>query len=547
MSRLRLLTAAVALAALSACLPLPIPLPGRDTPRQTATSAPVSSPPSSAPTAPQDGSLPTPDQVYTDKQSPDRPDVEVPDARPPGFVDPPAGAGLSRYFDQPLTWNDCDTNYKCATFAAPLDWQDPDGQAITIAMKMAPASAQRVGAIFINPGGPGGSSQDYVAGFATTGLEGYDIIGLDSRGSGESTPVVCGTGPQTDAFYSADGTPDDQAERDALVAAQQRFNDECRAASGPLLDHISSIETIYDYDLARHLIGEQKLNFYGVSYGTFLGAVYAELYPENVGRMVLDSAVNLTPSTEVIQAQGFDLSMRAFAGWCAQNGCGLGASEDEVIKTIVDWVISLDANPLPGDGTRQLTQTLAITGIVLHFYFGAEAYSSLSELLLYTMDSGDGSYLLQNADLLNERYPDGSYGSLTYAFPAIRCVDEADEGVQSAFDNWTGRYSEMAPIFGPLFGPDLVCPLWTADPAPQIDFTGAGAPPILVVQNTGDSATPYRNAEIMVEELESATLVVRESPGHGAYASGSACMDAAVVNYFADGTVPAEGTRCTDG
>lgn len=503
---------------------------------------------SAAPTA-AEFTLPAPGAVYHEGTSPDRPTLEVSNVRPPGFVRPPAGHGYQRYLDQKLTWWDCE-GLRCATFSAPLDWHDPDGQAITIAMRMSPASAaQRSGVLFINPGGPGASAQDYVSGFQTAGLEGFDIIGLDSRGSGASTPVVCGTGAQTDVYYDADSTPDDQAERDALIDAQRDFNNQCRQHSGPLLDHISSIETIYDYDLARQLLGEQKLNFYGVSYGTFLGAVYAELYPQHVARMVLDSAVNLTPSTDVIQAQGFDLSLRNFAAWCAQNpsGCGLGATEQEVVDAVVGFLNGLDTHPLPTTSARQLTQSLAVSGVVLYFYFGADVYSALAQVLSYTMGSGDGTYLLQAADVLNDRNPDGSYGELAYAFPAIRCADETDKGVQDSFDVWVGRDTQLAPIFGPLFGPDLVCPLWTAEPAPQIDFSGVGAPPLLVIQNTGDSATPFRNAEIMVAQLESATLVVRDAPGHGAYASGSACMDAIVVDYLDDGLVPAPGTRCSDG
>ncbi|MGB3955883.1 MAG: alpha/beta hydrolase [Brooklawnia sp.] len=494
--------------------------------------------------------LPAIDHTYPAPDPPDRPAPDDSDAQPPGFTRPPAGSGYSRYLDQKLRWTQCD-EFRCVTFRAPLDWSDPDGQAITLAMRMKPASApERHGVLFINPGGPGSSAQEYVPSFDTTGLESFDIIGLDSRGSGESTPVVCGTGEQTDDYYLLDATPDDQAERDALIAGQQQFNGQCRRNSGRLLDHISTIEAMHDYDLARHLLGEAQLNFYGVSYGTFLGAVYAELYPENVGRVVLDSAVNLTPDSDVIQAQGFDLSLRNFAAWCEQNSqqCRLAGTEQEVVDEVVTFITGLDAAPLPTtDPERPLTQSLALTGLVLHFYFGAEIYPYLAQLLEYTLTFGDGSYLLEAADLLNERNPDGTYGGLTYAFPAIRCVDETDDGVQAAFDTWTGRDTELAPIFGPLFGPDLVCPLWTARPAPQIDFTGAGAPPLLVIQNTGDSATPYRNAEIMAEELASAVLVVRDAPGHGAYASGSACMDGIVTDYFTTGAVPAEGTICTDG
>lgn len=494
--------------------------------------------------------LPSPAQTYPVVEPPDRPDVDVPDVAPPGFVDPPRGSGYARYLDQELRWTDCGSS-RCTTFRVPLDWLDPDGQAITIAMRMNPATApERQGVLFINPGGPGASAQDYVADFQSTGLEGFDIIGLDSRGSGESTPVVCGTAAQTDAYLAVDATPDDDAERSALLAAQREFNDQCRANSGPLLDHISSIEAIHDYDLARRLLGESLLNFYGVSYGTFLGAVYAELYPQNVGRMVLDSAVNPTPSTDVIQAQGFDTSMRGFASWCAQNlaQCRLGDTEQAVIDKVTGFINGLDQAPLPTtDPNRPLTQSLAVSGLVLHFYFGAELYVYLAQQLQHAITSGDGSYLLAAADLLNDRSPDGGYGDLAYAFPAIRCVDETDDGVQEAFEVWLGRDSEMAPIFGPLFGPDLVCALWTAKPAAQIDFTGAGAPPLLVIQNTGDSATPFRNAEIMAAELESAVLVVRDAPGHGAFASGSVCMDTIVTQYFNTGAVPPDQTWCTDG
>jgi len=537
-----LVVAVLSCALLSSCLAPPIgtwPFGGDDSSTASPTSATTIG--DQVPTE-----LPVPENVYSGLDSPDR-QIEESDATPPGFVDPPEGEGLARYYSQELVWKPCG-DYLCTTFSAPLDWTDPDGQAITIAMKKAPATAsERLGVLLINPGGPGASAQDYVGSFTATGLEGYDIIGLDSRGSGESTPVVCGTPEQTDAYYGVDATPDDQAERDALVAAQEAFNDQCRQNSGTLLDHISTIETIYDYDLARYLMGEEKLNFYGVSYGTFLGAVYAELFPHNVGRMVLDSAVNLTPDDDVIQAEGFDLSLRAFAAWSAANDGSLGTTEQEVVDTITGFIDGLDASPLPGDGERQLTQSLAVTGIVLYFYYGSEAYSALDDLIAYTISSGDGQYLLEAADLLNDRSSDGSYGDLTYSFPAIRCADEADKGVQDAFDQWTGHDSQVAPIFGERFGPDLVCPLWTAEPAAQIDFSGAGAPPLLVIQNTGDSATPFHQAEIMADELESATLVVREAAGHGAYGSGSACMDSIVVDYFTDGTVPDEGTRCTDG
>lgn len=492
------------------------------------------------------GYLPRPSHTYADEPSPDRPiEAGISQAEPPGFANA-LGDSVKDYAGQELTWSDCD-GYQCATFLAPLDWTDPGAQAITIAMKMRPASTGPYqGVLFVNPGGPGGSAQDYVDGFLASGLEGFDVIGMDSRGSGESTPVVCGTGVETDSYFDTDFSPDDDAERDALVAAQQSFNQQCRDNSGALLDYISTIETIYDYDLARQLLGAGEISFFGTSYGTFLGAVYAQLYPDNVRRMVLDSAVNPRPDEEVIQAQGFDRSLQAFAEWCASDSCGLGTDQQGVIDRVTGFLDDLDADPLPGAAGRLLTQSQALSGIALFMYDDAEAYSYLSELLQYTMTSGDGSYLLEMADAMNGRLDDGSYDSLAYGFPAISCADWGDQGLQAAFDQWNTD-SQAAPIFGQLSGPSLVCPLWTAKAAPAIDFDGKGAPPIVILQNTGDSATPYENGQAMADELESATLVTREAPGHGAYDSGSNCIDWIVVDYLVNGTVPAVDTRCTDG
>ncbi|WIY82084.1 alpha/beta hydrolase [Propionimicrobium sp. PCR01-08-3] len=492
------------------------------------------------------GYLPRPSHTYADEPSPDRPiEAGISQAEPPGFANA-LGDSVKDYAGQELTWSDCD-GYQCATFLAPLDWTDPGAQAITIAMKMRPASVGPYqGVLMVNPGGPGGSAQDYVDAIPVSGLEGFDVIGLDSRGSGQSTPVVCGTGPQTDAYFDTDLSPDDQAERDALISAQQAFDQQCRDNSGALLDHISTIETIYDYELARKLMGADKISFYGTSYGTFLGAVYAQLYPKNVRRMVLDSAIDPRPDEEVTQAEGFDRSLRAFADWCGSVQCGLGADEQSVIDTITGFLDGLDSSPLPTKDGRLLTQSQALSGILLYMYDDADAYPELSSLLQYTMETGDGSYLLQVADAMNDRNDDGSYGSLAYSFPAISCADWGDKGVQDAFDQWT-QDEQAAPIVGTYSGPSLVCPLWTAKAAPAIDFDGKGAPPILILQNTGDPATPYEDGEALAAELESATLVTRDAPGHGVYDAGSQCIDWIVVDYLVNGTVPPDGTRCTDG
>lgn len=488
--------------------------------------------------------LPVPKATFESPSSPDRQTNLTSDVKPEGFAPVPGDGSLNAYFAQTIEWSECG-EYECATFLAPLDWFNPAEQAITIAMLRQKGPDSSRGVIFVNPGGPGGSAQDYAAGFDPSGVPGYDIIGMDSRGSGESTPVVCGTTEETDAWFATDNSPDDEQEKAALRQANMDFARQCREHSGALLDHISSIETIYDYDLARALLGQEKLNFYGVSYGTFLGSVYAELYPQRVGRMVLDSAVNLRPDSEVIQAEGFDLSLRAFAAWCAgESTCTLGNTEDAVVDRVVSFLNDLDAHPMDTfDESRPLTQSLAVSGLALFFYFGAEVYPDIADVLIATLQTSNGTFMLKAADAMNDRDEDGTYGTIAYAFPAISCVDEADDGEAGAYEKWESDKGK-APVFGQFFGPAMVCQVWTARPAVTIDFSGAGAPPILIVQNTGDSATPYENAEIMAEELESAVLISREAPGHGAYQEGSACLDDAVNAYFADGTVPQNGLRC---
>lgn len=496
--------------------------------------------------------LPTISATGHTGSSPDRV-VGSSDAVPDGMVPAPEGTGYQRYFTQQLRWRGCqeealaEANLQCATFLAPLDWADPDGPwAVTISMAR---SVHRSGSglvLFVNPGGPGASAREFVTRFPATGLEGFDIVGVDPRGSGASTPVVCGDAAATDAYFAVDASPDTPAEQDALVAAQRQFNEACRQHSGILLDHISSESTVHDHELARRLMGVDTYSWFGVSYGTYLGTLMAVLYPDRVERGVFDSAVNPDPDDEVIQAEGFDRSFVAFADWCAgQPTCTLGATRDEVVDTVVAWLDQLDGAPIRAGDQRLLTQSLAVWGIMIFLYFDADSYHDLATVLQAAM-SGTPDHLLRAADIMNGRDDTGQYETMTYAFPAIRCADESDEGVDAAWQ-WWAQDQVRAPIFARLSGPDLICPLWTARPSATPDVSGTSSPPILVVQNTGDSATPFHNAEVMVDKLSDATLLVRESAGHGAYGQGSACIDDAVVRFLVDGTRPISGTRCTNG
>lgn len=473
--------------------------------------------------------------------SPDRRRTAVPDVRPAGFIDPPPGMGVQRYFGQRLIWRPCRGLTECATVAAPLDWADPDGQAITLAIRRARSEDAVHGALLVNPGGPGGSGQDFVDAVRASDIAGYDIVGWDPRGSGQSTPVACGTPEQTDALFGLDSSPDTPAEWTQLERGSQAFADQCRAASGPLLDHVSSLDTVQDMELLRQLLGSPDLNFLGVSYGTYLGALYAQVFPGSVGRMVLDSAVNISGDDSVVQAMGFDLALRNWADWCVRAGCGLGGSQAAVIDRLTRWIAGLDADPLQV-GSRRLTQTLAATGVAATLYGGRTAYRTLRDALSDAAN-GDGARLLRLADSLNGRRADGTYDQRTYAFPAIRCLDDPDAGVAGARKEWESD-QKKAPIFGPSFGVDLTCPLWTARPVPDVRITAAGAPAILVLGVTGDNATPYQQSVSMARQLASGVLVTLEGVGHGAFSQQNRCIDTVVADYLDAGTTPRDGLVC---
>lgn len=509
-------------------------------PSQGSWSTPSSTPAADPPVASFD---PAAHAVFTDHRSPDRQRPTATRARPSGFADPPLGSGAGRYLHERIAWTACG-KFSCGSVRVPLDWDRPDGPAITLRMKKAAATGKHLGTMFINPGGPGSSGQDMLSDFDVSKFPGYDVIGWDPRGSGASTPVRCGTDAQTDAYFGLDSSPDDQKEWSELEAGTKAFTQQCRAASGPLLDHISTIDTARDLDLLRYLVGDSRLNYLGISYGTFIGATYAEMYPGRVGRMVLDSAVNITDDQSVTQTMGFDKAFRSFAGWCAAAGdqCPLGASADAVVKNVTGWLSRMDSRPVTV-GSRTLTQSLAATGIAFYLYSGAKSYRYLGASIAWAQ-RGKGEYLLSAADYLNGRDPEsGDWESSAYAFPAINCLDSADDGLAGVRRQW-GDDVRRAPVLGPALGASAVCAYWTARPVEQMRLTASGAAPILVLGVTGDPATPYVQAQWMARQLNSGVLVTWRGAGHSAWSLGNSCVRGAVTGYMDSGTVPRSGLTC---
>lgn len=475
-----------------------------------------------------------------------RPTQPIPDQEPKGMVDPPDGHGMSRYTHQSLNWQNCKSDKQCATVLAPLDYDHPDAHAVTLTV----ARKKNAGArqtLFINPGGPGGSGVDYVDTFQPHGLDSrYNIVSWDPRGVGRSTPVRCFDSSQMEKFTSMDSAPDTDSEERAWIRENVAFGQACLSKSGKLLKHISTADTVRDLNLLRILVGDEKLNYLGSSYGTSIGAMYATRFPEKVGHVVLDGATAIGEKPSVSQVKGFDRTLDHFATWCAGQDCRLGSSKDEVLTSVSKLLSRLDSHTIPG-GRRDLTQTLAMTGLTFALYAPADQWGALAQALEKAIYDDDGSRLLTWADTYNDRDKEGNFGQFNAAFPAIRCLDRKDKGIAGAMRKWK-KNKKAAPTLGKFFGPDLSCATWpvksTGDLRHPISYHGK--PPVLILGTTGDPATPYEYAEHMHKALKSSRLITLKANGHLAF-DQSDCVQHQVRSYLLDGKRPKTDSTCTDG
>ncbi len=477
----------------------------------------------------------------------------APGTLPEGFGDGPEGEGIDRFYNQDVAWSACGDSDECADIWVPLDYDDPDGQAITVKAKRQPAADQsnKQGSLLINPGGPGGSGIDYLGyiDLDSSITEGYDVIGFDPRGVATSTPVECIPDEELDAYVASDPTPDSDAEVQDFQDVWKGYTDGCVENSGPLLEHVSTVEVARDMDVIRQVVGDDKLSYFGASYGTYIGATYAGLFPDKVRRMVLDGAVDpeSEPRTNAInQAAGFDVALTAYLDDCiAQGSCPLGDSVDAAKDNLIELFRQIDQNPLPTSGEREVTEGLAFYGVIVPLY-SRDSWSYLTQALREAVD-GKGDTLLLLADAYTERQPDGSYpNNALEVQSAVNCLDhpenETIEEIEANGDDFTAK----APVFGQaaMWWP-YACSNWPVQATEeQPDFSAKGAAPIVVVGTTRDPATPYEQSVKLAGELDSGVLLSRDGDGHTAYGAGNTCIDEAINTYLAAGTPPPDGKEC---
>jgi pimeloyl-ACP methyl ester carboxylesterase len=474
----------------------------------------------------------------------------------PGANDAPE-PGLARFYSQTLSWDTCRGGQLCSTLEVPLDYSKPRGETIELAVLKVPAAdpGSRLGSLVVDPGGPGAPATDYADSAATPGnvfrapvLDAYDIVGMDPRGTGASAPVDCLSDDQLDAYLAQDPDPDTTAEVDTFTGFVDEIGRGCAELSGDLAAHVSTIEAARDLDVLRSALGESTLTYYGASYGTKLGATYADLFPDRVGRLVLDGAVDvsLTSREQALeQAAGFETALRAYVQDCVDEGdCVLGDSLDAGLDRIKRLLDDIDAQPLPTSGDRELDVGNAFYGVVLPLYsrsFWPALTTGLEQAI-----GGDGTLLLRFSDLYSSRGADGYTDNSSEAFYAISCLDDPWSIPASEVPANLADFEEASPTFGSVFAWGLTScggiQVETTEPAR--DIKAAGAAPIVVIGTTRDPATPYAWAVSLAQQLESGVLVSRDGDGHTGYNQGNDCVDEAVDGYLLDDTVPEDGLSC---
>jgi pimeloyl-ACP methyl ester carboxylesterase len=478
-----------------------------------------------------------------------------PTTPPPAEVTEAPEAGLSDFYSQRIDWEPCETNtdQDCGTLTVPIDYADPGGDTIDLALLRVPATGSRVGSMVVNPGGPGAPGTSYAAAagrvFRQPLLDGFDIVGFDPRGTGRSAPVDCLSDSELDEYLAGDPTPDTADEQAEYQASVLSLGGQCVAGSGPVLGHVTTIEAARDMDVLRSALGEETLTFLGASYGTELGATYAELFPERVGRFVLDGAVDVsldTQSTSLEQAAGFETALRAYVQNCldSTDNCFLGDTVDEGLATISGLLEDIEEQPLPA-GDRELQVGNAFYGVITPLY-NRDYWFLLSTALTSALD-GQGSALMDLADAYASRNPDGSYADNSVeANYSINCIDDPTSVPFAEVPSLFAEFEEASPTFGRIFAWGMTgCRgVEVSSSEEPLDIRGEGAAPILVLGTTRDPATPFKWAEALAEQLDSGVLVERDGDGHTAYNAGNECIDSLVEDYLLEGAVPDDGTTC---
>ncbi|MFI8006145.1 alpha/beta hydrolase [Streptomyces sp. NPDC086010] len=454
----------------------------------------------------------------------------------------------------PLKWKGCGTKaypaLQCATVHSLLDHDNPSGMRITLALSRIPHTAKTFqGPLLVNPGGPGGSGLS-MAGFVAASLPKavaaqYDVIGFDPRGVGKSTPALDCL-PKYFAPVRPDSVPDsDEAERTARNRAAS-FATACGEKHGDLLPYMDTVSAAKDLDVIRGALGAQRINYFGYSYGTYLGAVYAKLFPERVRRLVLDSVVDpdgVWYEDNLGQDHAFDARHKAFAAWVAKNDATYGLGSDPAqVESAWYWMrAEVKDHPAAGKvGPGELEDTFMPGG----YYDGY--WPRLAEAFAAYVNDGDQAALATAYEDFGAVDRSGDNGYSVYT--AVQCRDAGWPRSWSAWrdDTWDAHRKSPFMSWNNTWY-NAPCATWPVEPLEPVRVTNDRIPPALLFQATDDAATPYEGAVTMSRRLKGSGLVVEQGGGnHGITLSGNSCLDKHLTAYLSDGTLPKRGGSGAD-
>lgn len=477
---------------------------------------------------------------------------ELAETSPPGSGTPsPTSTVLPPFEPDPIEWEQFNEAVDVGTLEVPVDYADPDGPRfdLFLARYNALNQEEKIGTLLVNPGGPGYGGSDLAltaaARFDRPLRERFDIIGWDPRGTGESDPPIDCI-DNYDEYFAGDAAPQTSESREAVLATAQRFGEQCQTNSGDILHFVGTNASARDMDVIRRALGEEQISYFGFSYGSELGAVWATLFPDTVRAMVLDGAADpdadpLESSLE--QLRGFEASLTAFLADCSERESCAFHNRGDAEGAFDALMEQLDAAPIVGAPERPpVNRAMATVGVVMAMYTDA-LWPALAESLAAAQE-GDGGGLLELYDTYYERRPDGTWGNELEAFRVISCVDRDDRRTVEEIDAQIEQMHEVAPRLVPAGAVGgYMCAFLPPSTDPRIEITGAGAGPVVVIGTTGDPSTPLESTRRMAETLEDGRLVVVEANQHTGYGVNR-CIVELVNRYLIDLEAPDHDTPC---
>jgi len=454
---------------------------------------------------------------------------------------------LAAYYAQELQWESCYENYQCTDLLVPIDYTELKTGTFNISVLKYPATgAKKLGSLIVNPGGPGGSGVDYAYAaeylFNPAILNAYDIVGFDPRGVGRSEPIICLNDKELDANYASDSKPDNEQEFAQTLIESKKFIQQCQEKNKHLTS-FSTANAARDMDILRQAVGDKQLNYMGKSYGTFLGTLYAQFFPDKVGRMVLDGAVDPSISNfqqGLTQAVGFDKAFAAFVTDCSKRSdCPLPKDKTAAVEEMKKIVSQLGKKP-----NKRLSESLTLLGTASALYDSTTGWPKL-RTAIKEVKKGKSEKYLKLADEYTGRTEDGDYTTNEFDSGAIiDCLDFADNRSVAQMKVDAKVFAKQAPLFGPYLAyGGLVCQYLETPKATQVVPTNT-ANPIVIIGATGDPATPYEWAQGLNKILTNSVLISLTGDGHTGQGQGNKCVDGQVDDFYLTNESP-KTSSCT--